>query len=300
MKENYKSVLILVILCLFLITCLFHVNPVINEILRYTTLFFKRVFPSSFLFLMISSLLIDYQFVFFIQKLFKMNSTYLYVFIFSLISGFPSGAFITRELFLKKEIDDDMANKIMMYSHFPNPLFVISSISVILGNIYESIYLLLSIIISNFIIFMWIPKKDYYHQKTPDFPSSFISCLQNSILHSLRTILIIYGISISFNMIVFTFLTLIPLKNYLSVLLSGLFDLTRGVFLLSMVSSSFIKRFFLLLFFSFGSLSIHMQTKSILSDTPIRYHSYLLGRIIGFSISFFIYALMIFVCNILN
>ena len=297
MKENYKSILILVILCLFLMICLFNSEPVLSEMLRYTNLFFQKVFPPSFLFLTISSLLIDYQLIVLIQKLFRIQSAYFYVFIFSMISGFPSGAFITRNLLLKKVIDLDEADHIIMFSHFPNPLFVLSSVPVILGNQYEVYFLFLSIVFSNFIILLIVLKK----QNTPfisyQFPRSFIVCLQHHILQSFKTILMIYGISLSFNLIAFIGSSMIPFSDIGKVLFSGMFDLTRGVFSLSIISSRFFKRLFLLLFFSFGSFSIHMQTKSILSDTQVSYKYYFLGRVYGFLLSSIFYTLMLLVGN---
>ena len=295
MKKNYKSVLILVILLLFLMLCLLQANDVLLEVVQYTTLFLKRVFPSSFLFLTVSSLLIDYQLLLLIQKILKRESTYFYVFLFSMISGFPSGAFLTKKLFQKKIIDSDTANQIIQYAHFPNPLFVFSSISVVLGNTKEAIILFLSIILSNLVIYLLLPKKKTTISSSIQFPTSFILSLENNIIKSFRTILMIYGISLSFNLIAFSGQYLFSFSNVLCVLFSGLLDLTRGVFMITNLSSIYLKRFFLLLFFSFGSFSIHMQTKSILEDTSICYSNYFLGRVFGFLLSAFFYTLILLV-----
>ena len=101
----------------------------------YTGLtFLTKFFPVSFIFFTISSLLINNGLIETIYKYFHINSTKLYVLILSLISGFPSGAKYTKDLLDKKLITSIEANQIIMFSHFPNPLFILGSVSSILKS----------------------------------------------------------------------------------------------------------------------------------------------------------------------
>ena len=128
MKKKYKNILILVILLSLLIINFISIDTIIIKIIDYTILFFKKIFPVSFIFLTLSNLLIEYNLIQILQRLFRIKSPYIYVFILSLISGFPSGAIYIKELLEKEIISINDANKLIMFSHFPNPLFVINSI----------------------------------------------------------------------------------------------------------------------------------------------------------------------------
>ena len=74
-----------------------------------------------------------------------------------------------------------------------------------------------------------------------------------------------------------------PLISY--VLLNGIFDLTNGVFLTSLIANPVTKAIIVIVFFSFGGISVHMQTKSIIADTQIKYKNFLIGRIWGIIIA---------------
>ena len=69
------------------------------------------------------------------------------------------------------------------------------------------------------------------------------------------------------------------------VLLNGIFDLTNGVFLTSLIANPIIKAIIVIVFFSFGGISVHMQTKSIIADTQIKYKNFFIGRIWGIIIA---------------
>ena len=146
MKKKYKNILILVILISFLIIYFISIDTIIIKIIDYTILFFKKIFPVSFIFLTLSNLLIEYNLIQILQRLFRIKSPYIYVFILSLISGFPSGAIYIKELLEKDIISINDANKLIMFSHFPNPLFVINSIGYILNSKVSALIILLSII----------------------------------------------------------------------------------------------------------------------------------------------------------
>ena len=270
---------------------MFKSDEIVKIIINYTDLFFKKLFPVSFVFLTISNLLIEYNFIQILQRLFKIKSVYIYVFILALISGFPAGAIYIKELLEKDLISIDDGNKMIMFSHFPNPLFVINSISLILNNKIIPIIILFSIIISNFIILLFCKSKTIYtykeFNKDIDFSNSLSKCLSKTF----KSIVMIYGISLFFFLI--SFIISRFFKNiYLYVFINGLFDLTNGVYSTSIINNIFIKSIFIIIFISFGSLSIHFQTKSILMNTSVKYNNYLLGRIIGCVIS-----IILLICN---
>ena len=291
MKKKYQSVLILVILCTILLLYLFTVDMIVVNILEYTELFLKKIFPVSFIFFTISNLLIEYNFIQFFQQLFKVKSPFIFAFLLSLISGFPSGAIYTKEMLDKGIINVKDANKIIMFTHFPNPLFVINSIGIILNSKSRAYILLLSIILSNFIIFLVLNNKNSSTALECKDNNDFSLCLTNSIIRSIKCIVIVYGISVFFFLIA-TFLNKIVDNTYYYVIINGIFDLTKGIYSTTLISNIFIRSLFIIIFITFGSLSIHFQIKSILSDTNINYNNFIFGRILSCILTIIIFLIM--------
>ena len=288
MKKTYKTILILVTLIIFLILSLINSNYMIINILDYSKLFLTKLFPVSFLFFIISYLLIEYNLVELIMYYLNINISGLYVFILSLISGFPSGSKYTKSLLDKGIINIDDANKIILYSHFPNPLFVLGSVNYVLDDISISIKILISIIISNFIIFIF-NKTSKSNIKYKINNNSFSNILSNSIYDSFKTIILIYGTSLFFYLITCLINKYIILNTYNYVFISGLFDLCKGVFSTTLINTISIRAYFILFFISFGSISIHMQVKAILGNSDISYKRFVLGRVICLILSFLIF-----------
>lgn len=301
MKKNYHQFLIIIFLLIILISSLFNSNLIITSILEYTELFLTKLFPVSFIFFILSSLLIDYGLIETISKLFHINGATFFVTLMSLVSGFPSGSKYTKELLAKELITKDYANYLIKFTHFPNPLFVLGSVNIVLNNYNISFYLLISIILSNLIIALFLkPKvKISLPNKTLSI-TSFPQSLQNAIFSSFKTIILIYGTSLFFYLISILLSNILSLNNYNYVILMGIFDLTKGVFSTTIISSILIRALIILIFISFGGVSIHMQVKSILFNSDIKYSSFLKGRLLATFLSIVIFLLIINWTNYIN
>lgn len=293
MKKTYKSILILVILMTLLILYLFNSSIIINAILDYSILFLTKLFPVSFLFFIFSSLLIEYGLIQIIEKYLNINTSSLYVLIISAISGFPSGAKYTKELLDAKLITLDEANKIIMFSHFPNPLFIMGSVFLVLNDKAICIKLLLAVIASNLLIYVFLPKSKNKITTKYTTPSNFSIVLSKVVNKSFNTLLLIYGTSLFFYLIATIITKYIILDTNGFILLNGFFDLTKGVFSTTLINNITLRAIYILLFISFGGLSIHMQVKSIISDTSIQYKYFFIGRVIGTILSLIIFILLL-------
>ena len=277
MKRNYKTIIIISLLVLLIIYIL-NSNMIATSIINYTNLFITKLFPSSFIIFIFSSLLIDYGIIQLLSST-KINGNIIYVSLMSLISGFPSGVKYTKELLDKNLISPKTANYLIAYTHFPNPIFLLGPISSILTKPL-ALKLLMIIIISNTIIaIIFKPKKETFTlPKTSN--TSFATSLKKATYASLKTLTVVYSSSLFFyliSIIITKYISLDPL-NY--VILNGLFDLTQGIFSSPIISSITTRAIVILFFLSFGSISIHIQTKSIIADTSINYNKYLLGRVL--------------------
>ena len=285
MKKTYKTILLLVSIITLLITYFINSKYLIKCILEYNELFYTKLFPVSFIFFIFSTLLIEYK----ILDIIPININSIYIYLLSFISGFPSGSKYTKELLDNKTINIEEATNLRLFSHFPNPLFILGSINSILNN-NLCFKLLISIMLSNFIILLFT-KKYKKKQKTIIYPNCFSKVLKDSIYKSFKTIILIYGTSIFFYLISSIISKYISFNPYLYILISGIFDLTKGIFSTTIINDINMRSILILIFISFGSISIHMQVKSILEDTLL-YKYFLKGRIISTILSLIIFLLI--------
>ena len=280
MKKSYQSNLILLFLITILTLYIVNSNIIISAILKYTELFITKLFPTSFLLFTFSSLLINFQLIEKITNITKKNSTTLYVIIMSMISGFPSGPKYTKELYKKNYITKNTANYLLYFTHFPNPLFILGPVSTLINSQSQAAKILLSIIISNFIIAIFFYKKAPSNPLPKNNELPFSKALNTSITSSIKTLTLIYGTSIFFYLIATIITNYINFSPILYTIINSIFDLTIGIFSTSIIISHKLKTFLILIFLTFGSLSIHIQIKSILSDT-LEYKHFLFGRILS-------------------
>ena len=288
MKKTYKTILILVSLITLLIIYLINSNYIIRSFLEYTELFYTKLFPVSFIFFIFSSLLIEYK----VLDIIPININSIYIYLLSLISGFPSGAYYTKELLNNNIITKNEANNLIMFSHFPNPLFIMGSVNLIINNKSLCLKILLSIILGNLIILIFTKKYKKTITNNNTYPNNFSEVLKKSIYKTIKTIILIYGTSIFFYLISSIITKYISLNPYIYILINGIFDLTKGVYSTTIINNDIIKSLFILLFTSFGSLSIQMQIKSILNDNSL-YKYFIKGRLISTFISFIVFFILI-------
>ena len=268
-----KKRLIIFILLFILIFLFIFSNYIITNIYQYTNLFIKNLFFYTFIIYIISSLLID-------NDLLEILNPITYIILMSMISGFPSSSKYTKELLDKGYINEDCANYLITFCHYPNPLFITGSVSTIIG-MRNSIYILLSIYISSFITSRLFRRRFNIQSNNiyKDNNISFMNSLNTSIVNSFKTISLIYGTSIISLIVVLIIIRIIKPTGIIYSLLFGLFDLTKGIFSLTLLQNKRIRVYLILMFITFGSINIHLQVKSICSN-KIDYKYFLYGRFI--------------------
>lgn len=294
MKKNHYNYLIIIFLLTLLILYLFNSQFIIYHVLNYTKLFIKTLFPASFVFFILSSLLLDYNFPKIISRLFHVDGIVFYVFIMSIISGFPSGSKYIKDLYNRNLITDKTANYLITFTHFPNPIFILGPVSSLFNNKLYGFFIFISIILSNIIISFLnkpctIEKQNNIYNNNY---KSFSNNLSKAIYSSLKTILLIYGTSLFFYLIVTIITKYIHFNLFGLIFFNGLFDLTKGIFMTSIINNDIYKAIFILFFLSFGGLAINMQVKSIISDTNIKYYYFIFYRVIQFIFSIVIFMLL--------
>lgn len=290
MKKTYKTNLILFFLLVILTLYLLNSKLIITSILEYIELYITKLFPTSFLLYIISSLLINYQIIETLSSITK-HPGKIYVIIMSIICGFPSGPKHTKELLEKNYISRTTANNLLKFTHFPNPLFILGSISTILTT-KIALKILFSIYLSNFFIALLTKEKENNNIIKSNNQKQFSEALSNAIVSSFKLQLLILGTNIFFYLISVIIIHYINTSTITYVFINGVFDLIKGIFSTTLISNLLTRSLIILIFLSFGSISIHVQIKSILADTSLKYNSFFIWRIISTIIAIIIFLLI--------
>ncbi len=295
MKKTYQRIIIITFLLTLLILYTINSTLVIKSILDYTNLFITKLFPTNFVFFMLSTILIDQGLIELINNKLKLNGSIFYVTIMSILSGIPSGSKYTKDLLEKDLISTKTANYLLAFTHFPNPMFVLNTVTILLNKTI-ALKILISLILSNLIIaLIFKPQKKEVFTINNYSPKDFSQSLSKAILDSLRIILIIYGTSIFFYLITVIINKYLTLNVLTHVILNGIFDLTKGLFSIALLSNKLLKTLLIIIFFSFGSFSIHLQTKSIISNTSLKYKYFILGRLLQTILAITLFFLLNFI-----
>lgn len=302
LKKDYSNVIIF-ILVVFLGIILIYPTFVIHEVQTALSVFITKYFPAVFPIYIITDLLINYHFPekmarfleSFCKRVLHCNGNCAFVIIMSMVSGFPSGAKYTKALLQEKSISLSLANYLITFTHFSNPLFILGTCFLITKNRMMTIFILICHFFANFIIaFLVRPKWEEGFSLKERRPSkSFIVAFTDSIFATFKLMFLILGTSIIF----FLFSGIVTSSFHMgsfSYLVTGLLELTKGIQMIPVQLSVLFKAITILFFLSFGSLSIHMQVLSIIKDTGICYRYFLLGRICQAGISILLFLLFHF------
>jgi len=321
-----KKIIVSILIMLVLIFCTYEIlsesETIMNSVIYSFNIWTNNLFPSLFPFFVLSEILINYGFVELVSelfkpiftKLFKANSNASFVFIMSMLSGFPSNAKYTRQLYLDNKLTDKEATKILMFTHFPNPLFVLGTVSItFLNNKSLGIIILISLYLSNIIIgilfrnynptyskekFSFKNSILMMHNKRVNNNKTFGFLISNSLINAINTLLLILGVVTTFLII-----TTIIDNNFHPDLLtktfiSGFLEMTQGLKHVSLLNISLnYKTVLITMILAFGGLSVHTQVLSIISDTKIKYKPFLLARLLHIVLSSIICTILLIFNN---
>ena len=251
---------------------------VYKSIFQSYDIFIKIIVPNLFLAMIISDQLINNGFIeichSFFYKLFHINGIYSFIFIMSILTGFPSSAKYTKDLLNEHLIDEKSANKLIMFTHFSNPFFIIGTISY-LFNYHIAFKVLISHYLGNIILcFIFGRNINYITNKLNK------KTFSDSIKNTIDTLLLVFG-SITFFSIISAIIKVnFSFSTISNTLISGILEITQGIKYLSTLNISIkLKTIILTFFLSFGGLSVHTQVLSIINNTKIKYKNFFIARL---------------------
>jgi len=302
----------LLIISLLIILIFLVVNPEqnIDAFFMGTRVWATAVLPALFPFFFFTKFLSELNFPETIgkylspltKKLYRTSGISGYIFVMSILSGYPVGAKLTSDIYEMKIINKSEAFRITSYTSTSGPLFIIGTVGIgLFGNKIIGIIILVSHILGamiNGLIYRNLGKKE----ETKPISSYEISkifsnknILEDCMFNSIKSILIIGGY-------VAIFFVLINILNYykafspftyiLSILfpninlgvsgafINGIIEVTRGCLDLSLATTNFkILTIISTFLISFGGFSVHFQAYTFLKKIGISFKLYLLEKL---------------------
>ena len=290
---------------------LFNKNLIIDTISFSLNTWVNNLIPSMFPFFIISDILISYQIINYIPRvikkyfslIFNVGEEELSIFFLSLLSGFPSNARITRNLYQENLISKESASHALTFTHFANPLFVLSTVGVIfLNNELYGYIILISHYLGNIIIGILSRKlatnNNINYKPNINKSQRLSNILIKAIKSSIDTLLLILGTLTCFLILSSLIINKLNIDPYTSSLIKGILEMTMGLKSISLLNLSDIYKVVIsTMFISFGGLAVHMQVLSCLVDTDISYRTFFIARIfhsiISGIISYLLFVLLV-------
>ena len=288
--RNTKYILITILLIIFVI----NINTVIISVKEASILFFNKIFISIFPFVILSDILIYYDYHIFLKntigkifsKIFNIDASATIVFILSLLTSAPSNAIYIKNMLDNNEINIKTANKLINYTYFPSISFVIGTIGISIYNNFKfGLYLWICVLLYNILLGIILRGKEnikininLIKKDKPD----FFTMLKKSIIKGLDTSFIIFGNIVLFTIIINFIKLIVPKNNLFLCLIIGIIEITNGIINVSLLKTNIYLKFCLTLFIlTFSSLSIIFQSKSILSEYNFNIKKILITKLVS-------------------
>ena len=281
MLNKLKKLFIFLTFTLLIFTFINNSNIIIDSVNVSINLFIKNLFVSLFPFFLLADFLINYNYVYYLSKIFKFK--YSYVILMCMLSGLPSNAKYISKLLENNQINKEDAEILMSVTFFPNPMFVVISIGVLVfNNTFTGIVMLLNIYLSNIIFYLIKYKKLTKNNiKINNNKLSFSSLLKSSILNNMNTLIVILGTIVFFTTITNILFNYIEMPLVFESIITSIFEMTSGIKKISdLTISTNLKYMLISSSLSLSGLSILAQASSMLSNYNLDFKSIIKNKLI--------------------
>lgn len=307
LKTNYEFIFCIILLLIILGIA---INPstYIDATYYGISIWAKIVLPSIFCFFFLTKLFmfnnsgvkifskIGRPFA----KIYNNENISFYIFVMSIISGYPIGVKLIAEYYEKGVLDESSAHRLLALSSTSGPIFILGSLTskMLNGNSKIGIIILTSHIVATLLLGLMFRNFKTKNNKNIKKNENLIKKNTNFDINSIMydTIISVFMVG-GFIALCFTLLEFLSnlsiiniIKNYLfkitgSSVISGVFkgiiEMTTGCLALSKSTSNPILLTCLLTgLVTFGGLSIHLQSNLFLSKVKIKYGFFLKIKII--------------------
>lgn len=222
------------------------------------------------------------------NKFYRCSHECAYVFLLSLLCGYPIGAKLTSDLFLDGKISKGEANRSVAFVSNCGPMFIVGSVGVgMLGSTKAGLVILVCHIFGS-LINGFLYRNSWRNLDNVFMPSKFETKQETSVsdvvFSSINSVLMVGAYVIIFFIVAEVFSSLhffSPISNLLNILgietnltegfLSGLLEITKGAKCISMATTNLKIAAPLVCFvITFGGFSTFMQSYSFLEKTGMK------------------------------
>ena len=234
------------------------------------------------------------------KKLYNTSGISGYIYLMSILSGYPVGAKLTCDLYKNNQIDIGQAHRIIAFTSTSGPLFILGTVAIGMFNNPKIGYV---VIISHFVGALlngllyrkYLTKSPTVGVEKLEFNKSNKNILEETMYSSIKSILIVGGYVSLFFMIItvlnhynilnpinFLICKLIPFANpsVVSAISNGVIELTKGCLDLSTLNlTPKISATILSGLVSFGGISIFLQASTFLKSLNINLKYYFFQKI---------------------
>ena len=320
---------------LFTLSILIFSNANLSAVKSGINLWATSVVPSLFPFFVATELLMHTNIVYYIgnllnrfmKPLFNVRGEGAFAFIMGIISGYPIGAKIATNFRKEHICTKEECERLLSFTNNSGPLFVIGSVGILLyRNTMIGILLFMTHLLASLSVGMifrfWKKTKDcdlppstsraYANTKTPASFSNLGEILSESIVSSIKSILVIGGFVVIFSSIIsilkssgithiietiatpfFNFIHISP--SFIEPLFTGFFEITNGISNISNIACKKLSINILITAFllGFGGISVLLQVLSITSKSDLSIKPYIYGKLLhGIIAVFYTFILM--------
>lgn len=279
MIKFIKDITLTILLTFVLFVFLTNSSLVINAVNQGISVFVKNVLPSLMPFFILSDILLNYNYFDNLKRVFKFK--YANFLIVSMISGLPSNAKYLNDMIKNSSISANDASRVLAFSFFPNPMFVIGTVGMLFNNKVYPVIVLVILYFSSFIVYLInyksLEDKDFVSDKSK---VEFFTLLKSSIQNSFSTLLVILGVIVVFTIVISI------IKYYLSVnqgvitVINVILELTTGVKSISVLNAPLVYKYTLLAFgLSISGMSVIMQAFGIMSGSKLDYKEFIKNKV---------------------
>lgn len=306
MKRKYHYLIVFIIIMFSYLGIFCFPKVMINSSINALLIFREKLFPSIFPFFVLSFLFINMGYPLILNKYFKnitrkvfhLSENTSFILLMSIISGFPSGAKYIVKDYNNNYITKEEGNQLLLFTHFANPLFVLGTCGILLNSKRLAYKILICQLFANIILGILVrpkeitisPKKEVVSTTTP----SLISILPDAINEAMEVLIFMLGSITIFQFFTNCFLLFTNETVFFKTIFTGIMDLTSGINLVPTISISIeLKALLMLIFITFGSLSVHLQVINAIKNTNLSYTNFFIGRILESIIAVILFTISI-------
>lgn len=262
----------------FIFICfIFNIKLITSSVLEASSMFFNNVFISLFPFIILSNILIyfDYHiflsdiFGNFISKVFRVSKNASQIIILSILTSCPSNAIFINNMYEKDLISKEECEKLICFTCFPSLSYIIFVVGFTYFNSYKvGILLLFANFIYNLIIGLYLRKDNTFtvNYNLIENKDNFFSLIKNTIINAFHTLFIIFSILAMFIILTNLIKEYLPINLVVLGIINGLLEFSSGIsFIANLPIPSNIKISIISFILNFNSLSILFQISSIIN-----------------------------------